>query len=76
MAMVAVRVDARSFARGVKYAKQFGGRFDPASKTWLIPAERPELSALGAYGLIRVSRPGCPQYTVDQGCPLHGETCA
>lgn len=51
---VRVSVDKANFAKGVKYAKQFGGRFDGDTKTWLIPASRPELGNIRAYGLVRV----------------------
>lgn len=54
-ATVTVRVNQRDFARGVKYAKAFGGQFDGVSKTWRIPAERPELGNLAAYGLALVA---------------------
>ena len=50
---VRVTVDKANFAKGVKYAKQFGGTFDRETKTWLIPDTRPELGNLRAYGLIR-----------------------
>lgn len=52
------KVDPRNFARGVKYAKTFGGRFDGQTKTWIIPLEREQvrasLTAAAAYGLIVV----------------------
>lgn len=52
------RVDPKNFAKGVKYAKQFGGTFDPTSKTWRIPLDREivrdSLTAARAYGLILV----------------------
>jgi hypothetical protein len=53
---VRVAVDKANFAKGVKYAKQFGGTFDGATKTWTIPANRPELGNLRAYGLIRAEQ--------------------
>ena len=51
-ATVTVKVDSKNFAKGVKYAKAFGGRFDHTSKTWAIPASRPELGNIRAYYLI------------------------
>ena len=68
-------IKGRNFAKGVKYAKRFGGRFDPATKTWQIPADRPEVKNLAAYYLRPVGG-GCGLYTDDQGCVLHGEYCA
>lgn len=60
------------FAQGVKMAKRLGGRYDGASKTWAIPASRVQDIQ---HGLLRVVS-GCQHYTREQGCPLHGETCA
>lgn len=34
------RVDSATFAKGVANAKKFGGKFDPASKTWTITLNR------------------------------------
>ena len=61
---VTVRVNPRDFARGVKYAKAFGGRFDGRTKLWTIPADRPELGALAAYGLILVAAPVTTAITI------------
>lgn len=77
MTTVTVRIKGNDFNRGLRYARQVGGRFNPADKTWNIPADRPELGAANAYGWVIVRRDTrCPHYTRDQGCPLHGETCA
>ncbi|GEM_PF-6247138 len=70
-------VKGRNFSKGVKYAKRFGGRFDSATKTWQIPADKlPPTKALAVYGLRLVAGGGCGLWTDDQGCPLHGEACA
>ena len=67
-------VQGRNFRRGVASAKQMAGKYDGA--VWHIAADRPELGNLAAYGLRLVQKQArCPHYTVDQGCPLHGETC-
>jgi len=50
-----VTVQVVDFARGIRYARAMGGRYDGISRTWEIPAERPELGALASYGLRRVS---------------------
>lgn len=61
MSTITVKVGQKNFAKGVKYAKSFGGTFDPANKTWTIPTHRNGIynnacNALGNYGLIVVSR--------------------
>ena len=54
------RADKVKFAQGVKYAKKFGGTFDPASKTWKITLNRFKtpgnlVSQPWQYGLVLVS---------------------
>ena len=75
--MTTVRLaNGKDFTRGLKYAKQVGGRYNPDSKTWSIPDGRPELSNARAYGWQVISTTGgCSYYTRDQGCPMHGEAC-
>lgn len=80
-------LDGKMFGTGIKYAKQHAGRFDPATKTWTIQlrgSECNKLNAPAAYGWSIVSRSDAPQapvaetcrqWTAEQGCPLHGETC-
>ena len=71
---VQVRVSGtgtRGFAQGVAMAKRLGGRYDGASRTWAIPAERVQDIQ---HGLLKVVS-GCSSYTREQGCPMHGETC-
>lgn len=63
-ATATVRVDARTFERGVRFAKAFGGQYDGVSKTWAIPSDRPELANLSAYGLILVAMPIITTITV------------
>lgn len=58
----------RDFHKGVKYAKSFGGSYNPADKTWTIPTHRNgvynnALNAPGNYGLRVVGAGG----TVAQG---------
>jgi hypothetical protein len=43
-----------NFAKGPRYARQIGARFDGATKTWTVhlsDRNRPTLRAPGAYGL-------------------------
>lgn len=42
--------DQRGFSKAVADAKRVGGKFDPQTKTWLIPADSNFLNAAGAYG--------------------------
>jgi hypothetical protein len=61
MSTITVKVSQKNFAKGVKYAKTFGGKYDGGSKTWTIPTHRNGVynnacNALGNYGLIEVSR--------------------
>lgn len=67
-----------AFAKGLKAAKRVGGKYDGATQTWAIPADKGELNAPGMYGwvIVRRTERGCWHYTADQGCPLHGESCA
>lgn len=56
---IRVRLDPANFAMGQRYARQFGGTYDPASKTWSIPLRRNgvannALNAPRSYGLIPV----------------------
>jgi hypothetical protein len=56
MKTVSVQIISKSnFAKCVGYAKKAGGKFDPATKTWAIPADRAELNAPAAYGWKIVS---------------------
>lgn len=57
MNTVTVKISPKNFAKGVSYAKKFGGKYDPTTKTWAISGDRPELGNLGAYYLIRVEKP-------------------
>lgn len=61
MSTITVKISSKNFDKGVKYAKQFGGKYDGQSKTWTIPTHRNGIynnacNALGNYGLIEVSR--------------------
>ena len=42
--------DQRGFSKAVADAKRAGGKFDPQTKTWLIPASASQLGAASAYG--------------------------
>lgn len=82
MAAERVMVNPKRFAEGVKSARRLRGTFDPTTKTWLIPSEMVEFLGRPQWpGLIRVAdrvvvETRCPHWTLDQGCPLHGEGCA
>lgn len=59
------RVDPGNFDKGVKYARMFGGTFDGATKTWLIPTHRNgvennSLRTPRSYGLIPVEASDLP----------------
>lgn len=54
MTTATVEVKVINFARGPKYARNMGGRYNPSTKTWTVPADAPELGAIGAYGLAIV----------------------
>ncbi len=81
---MATTLKVTDFRHGPKNARWFGARFDPASKTWTLSGKgevefwekrnNPNTRARTA-GLEVVSG-YCPHYTVDQGCPLHGELCS
>lgn len=53
---VTVRPIKAKFSTGLKYARRLG-TYDHDSKTWSIPADRPELGNLSAYGLELVESP-------------------
>lgn len=68
-----ITVKVVNFKNGPKYARQFGGKFDPASKTWTIPTHRNgvynnALNGLGLYGLQAVTK---FDETHDHNCPAH-----
>lgn len=79
-ATITVRVSSSNFAKGVKYAKQFGGKFNPTTKTWTIPTHRNgiynnALNAPGLYGLIVVSGTA-NTHKHDASCPANfGGVC-
>ena len=72
-ATITVRIaGGTAFAKGVKYAKAFGGTYNPASKTWTIPTHRngifnDALNAPQNYGLIPVATTDSTVH--DHNCP-------
>ena len=58
--IVKVQVKSNDFARGLRYAKSFGGTFNRETKLWTIDLGRQienvnnSLRAPGAYGLVIV----------------------
>lgn len=74
---VTVEIIKSDFNRGLKYAKTFGGTYNPTSKTWTLPLTdqvRASLSAASAYGLRVVSttntnhEANCYAYYGGAGC--------
>lgn len=55
MQTVTVKLNPRDFNTGLRYAKKVGGKYNPADKTWDIPASRVELNAPASYGWIVIS---------------------
>jgi hypothetical protein len=54
MKTITVKIVKSDFQRGLKYAKTFGGTYNPESKTWTLPlTQRVEdsMRAARAYGL-------------------------
>lgn len=54
MTTATVEVRVVNFKIGPKYARKMGGRYNPSTKTWSVPADARELGAIGAYGLAIV----------------------
>lgn len=78
--MITVQVVAvgKDFGKAVAYAKLVGGKYDGMTKTWQIPAQwedNARLRGLKKVNMTAAATGRCPHYTVDQGCPLHGESC-
>jgi hypothetical protein len=63
MKTTSVRITSKNFSYGVKTAKAVGGKFDPATKTWRIPAESPYLNAPASYSWAIVSPAADPART-------------
>ena len=49
-----VRISPKDFHRGVRHVRTWGGRYNPADKTWEISDDRPEIGRLLSYGLIPI----------------------
>lgn len=75
---ITVRINNdRWFAKTLKDIKRCGGTYNPADKTWTIDAGTSyNQSVLRSIRSSIQTVGGCRLYTRDQGCPLHGETCA
>lgn len=59
MDVIIVRIAKANFQKGLKYAKTFGGKYNPENKTWTIPlyqngVRNNALNAPQLYGLIPV----------------------
>lgn len=85
MTTVTIRInDGATFGRTLKFVKESrGARYNASDKTWTIPANHRILGAgvnrssykFEVIGNAATTSDRCPHYTVDQGCPLHGEFC-
>ena len=75
---ITVRINNdRWFAKTLKDVKSIGGRYDAGSKTWTLNAgDSYNQAVIRKLGSSLQIVNGCPLYIRDQGCPLHGETCA
>lgn len=68
-------VSGPNFGKGVKYLKQWGGKFDPNSKTWTVPLKGvgPCFRAWAAYYVVPVSE---ADRAHDSSCPARwGGVC-
>jgi hypothetical protein len=61
MSKVRVRITNNNFGYGLKTVKRLGGIYEPATKTWLVPADKGELNAPGNYSLAIVSDAAVPR---------------
>lgn len=68
--------NGKYFGKALKYAKQFGGRFNPATKTWDIPIKNIGDADPRTYGLYPVSPTAAAATRHDASCPaLMGGAC-
>lgn len=85
MAEVKVTATGKEFGKAVARVKHLRGVYDGQTQTWTIPDVM--LQYFQPWGLRLVTSDtatatrgergqGCPNYTINQGCPLHGELCA
>lgn len=80
-----IRIRITDFRTGPKTARWFGGKYDAASKTWVLTGRNAALFAeklasphtrARCAGVEVVGTDGpCTYWTAAQGCPLHGELC-
>lgn len=76
--IITVRVtdNGRWFAKTVKELRRLGGKFNPATKTWTVDANKGyNRDCLWAIRTSIQVVGGCTLRTESEGCPLHGETC-
>lgn len=54
MQYVTIQFNPNQFSKGLRYARQARGRYNPVSRTWSIPAACNMLNLPSAYGWIIV----------------------
>ena len=78
-AKVEIRIlDGSSFGRTLRTVKEGrGAAYNPERRTWTVDSDSLIMRVSSRqYPYEVVKTHWCPAYTRDQGCPLHGETCA
>jgi hypothetical protein len=76
MTTATFKLSQSNFSKGLKYARQWGGTYDPTTKTWTIQIAKMggAINAPQAYGLIPVAAHHRAQH--DANCPaVHGLAC-
>lgn len=72
---IRVSISKHNFSTGLKNARSLGGKYEPATKTWMLPATetvRNHLRIAGVYGLV-IANPvaghdaGCSAYYMPNG---------
>ena len=76
-----VRITSRgaTFQSAVNNLKKSGAKYNLADKTWTVKNSMAVLQRKSEFGLVvivpNIANDYCRHWTIDQGCPLHGETC-
>lgn len=52
---IKITSSGRDFDKAVKYLKKLGGKFDPTSKTWVMPAGKIDADDCRVFGLQKVA---------------------
>jgi hypothetical protein len=68
-----------TFQAAINNLKKSGAIYNPADKTWVVKSSMSVLQRKGELGLAVVTPNAendiCRLWTIDQGCPIHGEVC-